>query len=204
MRRLVFAVFFLVIQSAEAQEDVGLVSFVAGDVLFQAGKAKGYMKVREGDRFDLPAGAQLRLVYFAGARQERWQGPASLRAGKRESAPLAGKPAEVSSCRRACRSASRAFPSWRRTRCSAGSGCAGRSRRRLAGAESEDSLREARATYARCAGRLPADDLTPELFLYAALAAGPEPRQRGGESLGGQAARTSTIVKRCSDSSFCA
>jgi hypothetical protein len=95
MRYSLFAL-FLFIQTVEAQEDVGLVNLVAGEVVFQGGKAKAFMKVREGDRFDVPAGAQLRLIYFASARQERWQGPARLSAGKRESAPLAGKPAEVS------------------------------------------------------------------------------------------------------------
>jgi hypothetical protein len=39
--------------------------------------------------------------------------------------------------------------------------------------ETEDSLREARATYARLRQEMPADDLTPELFLFAALSAGP-------------------------------
>jgi hypothetical protein len=82
----------LLAQPARAQEDVGLVDLVTGDVLFQAGTAKAFMKVREGDRFEIPAGAQLRLIYFAGARQERWQGPARLRAGKRESAALSDAP----------------------------------------------------------------------------------------------------------------
>ena len=52
-----------------------------------------------------------------------------------------------------------------------------------AGAETEDSLREARATYARMRRELPADDLTPELFLYAALVSGPDPDSEEAKSL---------------------
>ena len=66
-----FLVLFLVSTCAHAQEDVGLVDLVAGEVLYQAGKAKAFMKVREGDRFEVPAGGQLRLIYFAGARHIR-------------------------------------------------------------------------------------------------------------------------------------
>ena len=63
--------------------DVGLVNQLSGDVAYTAqggtqSKAQAFMKVRQGDRFSLPAGAQLRLVYFNGSRQETWKGPASF------------------------------------------------------------------------------------------------------------------------------
>src|SRR5262245_2520473 len=92
MRLVVLALF---LSTAHAQEDVGLVDVLAGEVAYQAGSAKAYMRVREGDRFELPAGARLGLIYFGGGRQERWEGPARLTAGKRESTPLAGKPTQV-------------------------------------------------------------------------------------------------------------
>src|SRR5262249_34963411 len=81
--------------AAYAQQDVGLVSLAAGEVGVQAGAAKPFMKVREGDRFELGAGAELRLIYFAGARQESWRGPAALRAGKQESTLERGSPPKV-------------------------------------------------------------------------------------------------------------
>jgi hypothetical protein len=162
----------LLVQPAQAQEDVGLVDLVAGEVAFQAGKAKAFMKVREGDRFDLPAGAQLRLVYFASARQESWQGPASLRAGKRESAPLAGKPAAVAILPASVPQRLARIPELTQNALFGGVRVRGS---RPPPVETQDSLREARATYARLRSTLPADDLTPELFLYAALASGPDP-----------------------------
>jgi len=172
---LSFLSFLLLAHDAAAQEDVGLLDLVTGEVTFQAGKAKAYMKVREGDRFEVPAGAQLRLVYFAGGRQERWQGPASLRAGKRESAPLAGKPVQVTVLPASVPQRLARIPELSQNAVFGGVRVRGQKPPPYAGAESEDSLHEARATYARMRSELPADDLTPELFLFAALSAGPSP-----------------------------
>jgi hypothetical protein len=163
---------FLLVQVAQAQEDVGLVDLVAGEVVFQAGKAKAFMKVREGDRFEVPAGAQLRLIYFAGARQERWQGPARLSAGKRESAALSGKVAEVKVLPASVPQRLARIPEL--TQNVLFGGVRVRGAKPPAG-ETEESLREARATYERMRRELPTDDLTPELFLYAALVSGPDP-----------------------------
>src|SRR4051812_5811977 len=99
--RIVLAILFMSASAlACAQGDVGLVNLVAGDVSFvpqagQPGKVKPFMKVREGARFEPPAGTQVRIVYFDGARQERWQGPSSFRAAKVEGTPINGKPADV-------------------------------------------------------------------------------------------------------------
>jgi len=162
-------------QAAHAQDDVGLVNQVSGKVTYQSGAAKAYMKVREGDRFDLPAGAQLRLVYFASGRQESWQGPASLRAGKRESAPLAGKPAAVTILPASVPQRLARIPQLAQGNSVFGGVAVRGTKPAAAQVESEESLREARATYARLRRELPADDLTPELFLYAALVGGPDP-----------------------------
>jgi hypothetical protein len=168
---LLFALSLLV-PAAQAQEDVGLVGAVTGEVVFQGGKAKAYMKVREGDRFEVPAGAQLSLVYFAGARQERWRGPSSLRAGRRESAPLAGKPAEVATLPASVPQRLARIPELTQNALFGGVTVRGA---KPPGGETEASLREARATYESMRRELPIDDLTPELFLYAALASGPDP-----------------------------
>jgi len=173
--RYVLLGLFLLTAPAQAQEDVGLVNLVTGEVVYQAGKATAYMKVREGDRFEVPAGAQLRLIYFAGARQERWQGPARLRAGKRESAALSGGPAEVSLLPASVPQRLARIPELTQNPLFGGVRVRGTKPPAVAASETDDSVREARATYARLRREMPADDLTPELFLYAALASGPEP-----------------------------
>jgi len=184
MKYWLFALFLsLSIQTAEAQEDVGLVNLIAGDVVYQGGKAKAFMKVREGDRFEVPAGAQLRLIYFAGARQERWQGPASLRAGKRESAPLAGKPAEVALLPASVPQRLARIPQLAQGNSLFGGVAVRGTKPAAAPVEGEESLREARATYARLRRELPTDDPTPELFLYAALSSGPDPDSEEVKSL---------------------
>jgi hypothetical protein len=87
---------------AQDAADVGLVNQLAGKVSYGAGAnpnaslaAQAFMKIRQGDRFVVPADASLRLVYFASGRQESWQGPASLRAGAQGSDVLSGKPPVV-------------------------------------------------------------------------------------------------------------
>jgi hypothetical protein len=170
MRRLLFCFLLVTPAAAAAQDDVGLVNLVSGEVAYQAGKAKAYMKVREGDRFEVPAGAQLRLVYFASGRQERWQGPAQLTAGKRESEPQTGKAADIAQLPAGVPQRLARMPEGARNALFGGVVVrAGKP----PPVETEDSLREARATYARLRRELPADDLTPELFLFAALSAGP-------------------------------
>ena len=81
--------------------DVGLVNLLQGEVSYQsdgspAAKAQAFMKVRQGDRFTLPAGAQIRVVYFQGGRQETWQGPAAFRAGPQQGEASSGQPQQVS------------------------------------------------------------------------------------------------------------
>ena len=100
MRVVLMAVLFAVHALACAQADVGVVNLVSGEVGYTPdagvpGKVRAFMKVREGDRFDLPAGAQLRVVFFEGARQERWQGPAGFRAAKSQGEAISGAAAEV-------------------------------------------------------------------------------------------------------------
>jgi hypothetical protein len=82
--------------------DVGVVKMLAGDVYYEngkaaPGKAEVYMKVRQGDRFTVPPGAQVRVVYFQGGREETWKGPGVFRAGSQQSEPANGSPAQVCS-----------------------------------------------------------------------------------------------------------
>jgi hypothetical protein len=79
--------------------DVGLVQQVAGDVSYVSssgtGKTRAFMKMREGDRFTVGAGARVQVVYFQNGRQETWRGPAGFKSGMDHSESLAGTVYEV-------------------------------------------------------------------------------------------------------------
>jgi len=169
--RALISLLFAFLPTAHAQQDIGLVSLVAGEVAFQDGAARPFMKVREGDRFELGAGAELRLIYFASARQESWRGPAALRAGRRESALERGAPPLASTLPASVPQRLARIPELARNGLFGGV----RVRGLKPPLEDDASLREARATYERLRRELPPDDPTPDLFLYAALARGPEP-----------------------------
>jgi hypothetical protein len=157
--------------AAHAQGDVGLVNLVAGDVSFfpqagQPGKVKAFMKVREGDRFELPSGAQVRVVYFDGARQERWQGPSSFRALKLQGSPLNGTPAEIVNLPGTTSARMARVPELMQNAKLGGI--------QVRGAQSarpvqKETLDEARVTYQSLRSKMPADDITPELFMFSAL-----------------------------------
>ncbi len=171
MRILVFVALLAAAAAAQAQSDVGLVNLVAGDVSFApaagpAGKAKAFMKVREGDRFELPAGSQVRVVYFDGQRQERWQGPASFRAGRSEGSPLKGKPSEVARLPGGVSARIARVPELMQNAKLGGIQVRSAQAARPA---SQEAVSEARATYQKLRSQLPADDITPELYLFSAL-----------------------------------
>jgi hypothetical protein len=153
--------------------DVGLVNLVSGEVRYAPlagapGKVQPFMRVRDGDRFNLAAGAQLRIVFFEGARQERWQGPASLRAGRTQGEPIQGKPAEVAGLpadvpQRMAR-VSELVQNARLGGVQVRGGAPG-----AAPPGPTTSLAQARATYEKMRKSWRADDITPELYYYAAL-----------------------------------
>ena len=98
--RAIAAVTACVALGALAAADVGLVNQLQGDVSYQGtgaagAKAAAFMKVREGDKFAIPEGGVLRIVYFEGGRQETWKGPSSFKAGMKQGDAQSGK-AEVS------------------------------------------------------------------------------------------------------------
>ena len=176
MRSGVLAVLLALSSAALTQgADVGLVNLVTGDVSFVSAsgpptKAQAFMKVRDGDRFSLSAGAQLRVVFFDGARQERWVGPASFRATKEGSTPIAGKPAEVAVLPAGVQQRIARVPELiQYARLGGIQVRGGLTRQQKAGLEQQESIRAARATYAQMQREMPADDITPELYLYAAL-----------------------------------
>jgi hypothetical protein len=115
---------------------------------------------------DWPAGAQLRVVYFDGARQERWQGPSSFRALKLQGAPLKGAPADVTSLPAGASSRMARVPELMQNAKLGGI--------QVRGAQSsrpvqKEAVQEARSSYEALRSQLPADDITPELYFFSAL-----------------------------------
>ena len=154
--------------------DVGLVNLVSGDVAYAApagspGKALAFMKVRDGDRFTIPAGAQIRVVYFESARQERWIGPASFRAAKGASELLSGKAAEIAVLPTNVPQRIARVPDLMQNARLGGIQVRGTGRLTPLTAAEQESLKEARATYQKMRSESSEDDITPELFLFSEL-----------------------------------
>jgi len=156
-------------------QDVGLVNLLSGEVDYAARStapvnAQAFMRVRDGDRFIVPAGASVRVVYFESARQERWNGPASFRAGRTQGEPISGSAAEVVTLPASVPKRIARVPELLQNAKLGGvqvRSAAVRSPTRAP--EDERQIAEARATYAQMRSQAGADDIAPEVFLYAAL-----------------------------------
>jgi hypothetical protein len=161
--------------NAQGGADVGLVNLVAGDVSYapltgSPGKVQAFMRVRDGDRFTLSAQAQVRVVFFDGGRQERWQGPASFRAAKGGSEAISGKPTEVATLPSGVPQRIARVPELMQNAKLGGIQVrGGLTRAQQASLNQQETLRDARATYKKLRAEMPADDITPELYLYSAL-----------------------------------
>jgi hypothetical protein len=163
--------------SAFAQApDVGLVNMMSGDVSYQtegasASKAQAFMKVRQGDRFTVPNGAQLRVVYFNGGRQETWRGPATFRAGAQQSE--GGQPAQVSTLPSGVPQRISQVPELMQiARLGRSGGVAVRDITKKAPrltAEQQAEVAAAKNTYKQMRTQSSAEDITPELYLYSVL-----------------------------------
>lgn len=177
LRKLVLATFMLASSAwAHAQgADVGLVNLVVGDVIYSPlsgspGKVQAFMRVRDGDRVVIPAGGQVRVVFFEGARQERWTGPASFRAAKTQSEPITGKPTDVQVLPAGVPQRISRVPELMQNAKLGGIQVrGGLTRQQEASLEQQASLREAKLTYERMRTEMPADDITPELYYYSVL-----------------------------------
>lgn len=172
MRKLLL-VLSLVPLLAQAQ-DAGVVNHLAGDVAYvSAGKsaaATPFMKLREGDTFRVAAGAQVRVVYFAGGRQESFTGPAEFTAGKASSRVIRGAPPQVSALPSGVPQKIARTPELLAiAKMGRAGGFAVRGGVKARTPEQEEELRAARATYKDLRGAAATDDITPELYLYAVL-----------------------------------
>src|SRR3954466_5056903 len=162
--------------NAFAQADVGLINHIAGDVSYATGgaksPAKAYMKVREGDRFTLPAGAQLRIVYFKGGRQESFSGPASFTAGAEQSTVQSGAQPQVSTLPSGVSQKIAQTPELiqiAKLGRSGGVAVRGLGNPPRLTPQQQAEVRQARQTYEQMRKTAAADDIVPELYLYSVL-----------------------------------
>ena len=158
--------------------DVGLINHLAGDVSYTSGsstdKAKPFMKLREGDRISVAPGAQLRVVYFQGGRQESYTGPASFTAGAQQSTQQSGAQPQVSTLPSGVPQKISQTPELIQIAKLGRSG--GVTLRNVPGAvperltpQQQAEVRQARQTYDQLRQTAAADDITPELYLYSVL-----------------------------------
>jgi hypothetical protein len=160
----------------QAADDVGLINSMAGDVSYTSGgataKAKAYMKIREGDRFTLPAGAQMRVVYFKGGRQESFSGPANFTAGTEQSTVQSGSQPQVSTLPAGVPQKISQTPELiqiAKLGRSGGVAVRGVGREQRLTPQQQAEVRQARQTYDQLRKNAAADDITPELYLYSVL-----------------------------------
>jgi hypothetical protein len=162
--------------SAFAAEDVGLINQLNGDVSYTSGgssaKAKPFMKVREGDKFTVPAGAQLRIVYFQGGRQESYAGPAALTAGAQASTQQSGAQPQVTSLPAGVPQKIAQTPELvqiARLGRSGGVAVRGAQQEQRLTPQALAEVRQARQTYEQLRKSAAANDIVPEQYLYAVL-----------------------------------
>ncbi len=161
-------------QTSVQPADVAVVAQVQGDVGYvsasrEQGRISPYMRVRDGDRLTLGAGAELRIVFFDTGRAERWVGPASLRAAKGGAQALTGKPVEVGKMPTSAPVRIARVPALLQNAKLGGIQVRGGPPKGSGSAERDKSVREARAAYDEMRLGATATDITPELFLYSAL-----------------------------------
>jgi len=154
--------------------DVGLVNLLQGDVSYASegagsAKAQAFMKVRQGDKFTVPAGALVRVVYFDGGRMETWKGPASFSAGAK--AGSGGTPSEVATLPTNVPQRIAQVPDLMQVAKLGRSGGVPIREVKAPGltAQQRSELASAKDTYKKMRATSPADDITPELFLYSVL-----------------------------------
>ena len=176
IRRAIFGAVLAFAGSALAAGDVGLINQLQGEASYTSGsgtaKVQAFMKVREGDRFTVPAGAQVRIVYFQGGRQEAYAGPASFTAGAQQSTVQSGSNPQVSVLPAGVPQKISQTPELIQiAKLGRSGGVAVRgvnSAQRLT-PQQQAEVRQARQTYDQLRKSAAADDITPELYLYSVL-----------------------------------
>jgi hypothetical protein len=161
---------------AFAADDVGLVNSMSGDVSYTSAgataKAKPYMKIREGDRISVAAGAQARVVYFQGGRQESYSGPAAFTAGKTQSSVQKGAQPQVSKLPAGVPQKIAQTPELvaiAKLGRSGGVAVRGVGGDKRLTPQQQAEVRQAHQTYDEMRKTASTDDITPELYLYSVL-----------------------------------
>jgi hypothetical protein len=174
--RLLGLATLLAAATVAASEDVGLVNQLSGEVTYASGgnpaKAKAYMKVRQGDRFTVPATASVRVVYFQGGRQETYTGPATFIAGTQASQQTTGAAAQVTTLPAGVPQKIAQTPELiqiAKLGRSGGVAVRGAQREQRLTPQQQAEVRQARQTYDQLRKSSSADDITPELYLYSVL-----------------------------------
>ena len=159
-----------------AADDVGLINQLNGEVSYTSGsssaKAKAFMKVREGDKFVVHAGAQLRIVYFQGGRQEAFTGPATLVAGAQASQQQTGPQPQVNTLPAGVPQKIAQTPELvqiARLGRSGGVAVRGAQQEQRLTPQAQAEVRQARQTYDQMRKSAAANDIVPEQYLYAVL-----------------------------------
>ena len=163
---------------ANAQSsDVGLINQLSGNVAYASrdgaqSKAQAFMKVRKGDRFTRPDGAQLRVVYFSGSRQETWKGPASFKAGAQQSEAINGQVAEAALlpsgvAQKIAQMAN--LVQIAKLGQSGGIAVRGGGKPGRLSSEQQAEISQAKANYAQMRQKASAEDITPEIYFYSVL-----------------------------------
>jgi len=171
------ALMSLALGAVAQSSDVGLINSLSGAVTYagQGGtesKAQPFMKVRQGDRFTLPAGAQVRLVYFNGSRQETWKGPASFKAGAQKSETLSGQAAEAAQLPSGVAQKIAQVPNLvqiAKLGRSGGIAVRGGGKPGRLTSEQQAEVSQAKTNYAAMRKSASAEDITPELYYYSVL-----------------------------------
>ena len=156
---------------------VGLVNQLSGDVAYTSrggaeSKAQALMKVRKGDRFTLSAGAQVRVVYIKGSRQETWKGPASFEAGSQQSEAIKGQIAETAKLPPAVAQKIALVPDLvqiAKLDRAGGIAVRGSAKPGRLSSEQKAEISQAKADYAQLRQKTSAEDITPELYFYSVL-----------------------------------
>jgi len=157
--------------------DVGLVNMLSGNVTYQsqgaaASKAQAFMKVRQGDKINVSNGAQVRIVYFQGGRQETWKGPATFTAGMQSSQAQSGQPAQIATLPSTVPQKIAQVPELiqiARLGRSGGVAVRGGGKAPRLTAEQQSEVAQAKDTYKKMRAGTSVDDITPELYLYSVL-----------------------------------
>ena len=155
--------------------DIGLVNQLSGDISIvgdggAAMRATPFMKIRAGDRFTVPAGASIRMIYFKSNRQETWRGPASFRVGGAQSETTSGK-VEVSELPAPVTLKMSRVPDLMLGARLGGVTLRGGKAlpRGRPNTEERAEIARAQATYQTLRAQAPEDDIAPELYLSAVL-----------------------------------